>query len=51
MPNTCVCCGVDIPEGLMICPKCEEERFITSTISNKFKKEKNYANQSNDKKD
>lgn len=47
MSNTCVCCGVDIPEGMMICPKCEEKRFISATTINKFKKEKNYADQNN----
>jgi hypothetical protein len=23
MDNTCVCCGVIIPEGRMVCPQCE----------------------------
>lgn len=23
--NTCVCCGVQIPEGRMICPICEHK--------------------------
>lgn len=23
MSNTCVCCGVDIPEGRQVCPSCE----------------------------
>lgn len=29
--NTCVCCGVDIPEGMMVCPKCEEKRLLSTT--------------------
>lgn len=24
MDNTCICCGDIIPEGRMVCPKCEE---------------------------
>lgn len=53
MRNTCVCCGVDIPEGMMVCPRCEEKRYIQSTISNKFtnKKEKTYANHSKNNKE
>lgn len=23
MENKCVCCGVDIPEGRLLCPNCE----------------------------
>lgn len=26
--NTCVCCGVQIPEGRQICPKCEKDGDI-----------------------
>lgn len=25
MENRCVCCGEIIPEGRMVCPRCEEE--------------------------
>ena len=25
MENTCICCGVVIPEGRMVCPNCEAE--------------------------
>lgn len=21
--NTCICCGVEIPEGRQVCPNCE----------------------------
>jgi hypothetical protein len=24
MTNRCVCCGVEIPEGRQVCPKCED---------------------------
>lgn len=24
MENTCICCGVEIPEGRQICPACEK---------------------------
>lgn len=33
--NTCVFCGVDIPEGMMVCPKCEERQLINSTTKKK----------------
>lgn len=23
--ETCICCGEPIPEGRMVCPKCEKE--------------------------
>lgn len=25
MENKCVCCGADIPEGVMVCPNCENK--------------------------
>lgn len=27
--NTCICCGLGIPEGLQVCPACEREAFQT----------------------
>lgn len=31
MENKCICCGADIPEGRMVCPKCEktEQKKLT----------------------
>lgn len=31
MENRCVCCGVVIPEGRLVCPKCEKEANILNT--------------------
>lgn len=28
MNNTCVCCGIVIPEGRQVCPICEENVLI-----------------------
>lgn len=28
----CVCCGAIIPEGRMICPRCEQEEIKTGMI-------------------
>ena len=25
MDNRCVCCGEMIPEGIQVCPKCEDK--------------------------
>ena len=33
MENRCVCCGVIIPEGRMVCPICEMEADDSGTIS------------------
>ena len=27
MPDRCVCCGEVIPEGLQVCPSCEEKNL------------------------
>lgn len=29
MDNTCVCCGVVIPEGRMICWECENRQGVS----------------------
>jgi hypothetical protein len=26
--NTCICCGEIIPEGVLTCPKCDQEREV-----------------------
>ena len=28
MSDTCVCCGIDIPEGRQVCPNCENAHGI-----------------------
>ena len=32
MSNTCVCCGIDIPEGRLVCPNCENARSIQPDV-------------------
>jgi hypothetical protein len=34
--NTCVCCGITIPEGRYICPPCENDRVAQNirTVAN-----------------
>ena len=27
LENRCVCCGEIIPEGRMVCPKCEQDTY------------------------
>lgn len=32
MNNTCVCCGVVIPEGRQVCPNCENSCAVADVI-------------------
>lgn len=35
--NHCVCCGVIIPEGRMVCPSCENAQMRTGMILQSIK--------------
>lgn len=40
MDNTCVCCGVIIPEGRMVCPICLATNFDSIEYTEKTKGDK-----------